>query len=655
MAGSVKWNLAEWLIVALILFSVLVEKILHRLEHWIQHKHPPLQAVLRNVYRELMILGIVSFGFIMYIFLANPPSDIKMTFEVAHVFIFLFAVFHTVVVSFSVFISLRLSSYWKRLERMDLAEYVQHKTDYEALHAVRSRHRSFWWRRFVWWLPDPRRARRHTKLHEILAFHETRFQFIDWRALPPDFRFAKFLRRIKSSIFLQLVEIHWTHFTIFVITILLDIARSALNLHPSTGPAFLMLGSVFNAIFVTALAIKIRRVYWKMTKNAATYCDPNSTGNTPANPAHPNENDELDGVEECVPKRINFDDTVDTASASGLPGSKKKKSVGFAEEPERAETNGIPEDNVTEDRIESNAQSSLRNNKLRRRVPQATQSSSDLEDDALGKAPSVPVESNGAGGSVESIQTAIAQRSSLQKLSTFRRVLKLDAMQRLQSNDSDKQEEDDEPKKQVTNYPWWVLKVAPRLGRVASPAEKLFWFGSHTFYMWCVAWVLFFSNINTAATIAKIAFLLKERNSKYPGTTKSSAHFIMETVMRAAAASGASKPAKNSSQNESMLLLLIALLVAVLVLLYVLLHIAGIMKKYIFVMNNANLLPESITVDSIETVRLKNILPSDTTRQEDTSAGYRSEEDEQDFSQMRRNMSRFIRSNEIGPIDAGDV
>lgn len=126
MAGVVYRDMAEWLIVDLILFSLAGEVLLHKLEHWIAFRHAHLQSVLRNLYRELMILGMVSFCFILYIFIADPSGNIKMTFEVAHVFIFLFALFHTfVVMCTAFFMSLRLSARWKRLERMELVKYVR--------------------------------------------------------------------------------------------------------------------------------------------------------------------------------------------------------------------------------------------------------------------------------------------------------------------------------------------------------------------------------------------------------------------------------------------------------------------------------------------------------------------------------------------------
>jgi len=76
MAGQVIRYLAEWLIIAFILFALFFETILHKLEHWVVEHHKHLQAVLRNLYREIMILGVISFGFIMFIFVKDPSDNV---------------------------------------------------------------------------------------------------------------------------------------------------------------------------------------------------------------------------------------------------------------------------------------------------------------------------------------------------------------------------------------------------------------------------------------------------------------------------------------------------------------------------------------------------------------------------------------------------
>jgi len=55
------------------------------------------------------------------------------------------------------------------------------------------------------------------------------------------------------------------------------------------------------------------------------------------------------------------------------------------------------------------------------------------------------------------------------------------------------------------SYPPWVLWVAPRLGRVASPSEKLFWFGSHRWCLWLLQTNLFAAALLAAIMVAAYA------------------------------------------------------------------------------------------------------------------------------------------------------
>lgn len=172
--GHVIRDLAEWLIVALVLFALIFELALHKLEHWVLTRHPHIQPILRNLYRELMILGFVSFCFILYIFTGERSEDTKLTFEVAHVFLLLFALLNTFIVSIAVGISLMLSRRWKRLERMDLVKYLEVKEKYRKLTARRTRRKNIFWRYFGWWILAPSKLIKWRKLHEIMTFHDIR-------------------------------------------------------------------------------------------------------------------------------------------------------------------------------------------------------------------------------------------------------------------------------------------------------------------------------------------------------------------------------------------------------------------------------------------------------------------------------------------------
>lgn len=116
------------------------------------------------------------------------------------------------------------------------------------------------------------------------------------------------------------------------------------------------------------------------------------------------------------------------------------------------------------------------------------------------------------------------------------------------------------------SYPALVTRLIPRLGRVASPVEKLFWFGSHKFFLWCVEFVLFFSTVLLAASAARLSLSLVTKD-------------VISGVQTASLVlSGAN-------------------------LAFVLLRIAVIIKRYIFILHNAGLIPEVVALETILAVQ----------------------------------------------------
>lgn len=294
--GKVSTTLSEWLLVALILFSLVIEALLHRLEHWIKHKHNHLASVVRVVYRELMVLGLVTIVFITYESINRPSGTIVLSFEFAHVFIFLFAIFYAFIVLCSMFTSLRLSSRWKKMERMDVVDYLNAKNQYTTYqNQIESSPGILG--RMLWWFPNIGKLFRYRKLHEIIAFHDIRFQFVYYRNLPEHFRFSSFLRKIKSITFIHLVESHWSHYVIFLCILLADLTRRYIKHGPalmdtSRAPGdssgkddygknvsefntlesiFIIIAAALLVLFGQILSIKIRRIYWELTKNPRLY------------------------------------------------------------------------------------------------------------------------------------------------------------------------------------------------------------------------------------------------------------------------------------------------------------------------------------------------------------------------------------------------
>lgn len=706
--GAVQRVLAEWLIVALVLFALLVEFVLHKIEHWIAHRQPQLQTVLRNLYRELMILGMVSFGFLLFLFIAEPPKDIVFTFEVAHIFIFLFAVFHTITVLVSIVISLRLSNRWKGLEGQELKVYLAKKDAYRKLNELKETHASVWWRWVGWWFPNPGRALRYWKLHEVMAFHDTRFQFIYYRNLDPAFNFASFLRKTKSATFIELVEIHWTQFLFMLIFVLLDIGRMTLGgQSPIFEPIFLMGNSVFNMLLVALLGSKIRRVYWKMTKNPALYYNSVNLQEI--------EEERLIAKEEALIDR----ERGGGSSRTSLDAPQKPRvRVGGlqSQQPLYAGMTGAGSAHGAPPVLDTEAIRSRHSLEVRKGAPSALdtetiRSRHSVEirkgEDAVvpgrppaprpsaakpglyipGDAVALDIPAAGVPRSsddtmrlalpTDELKDRTARSKSIrvrgQSVVPSPLVEDMDKMERVMSARSERRAEavrrinkrnrptasiaknarDQEAAQNASperNYPRWVLWFVPRLGRVASPPEKLFWFGSHRFYFWCVEWVLFFATINLSATLAILGFALKDAKGKGKDKAAKSGAAVAKFVVRAAADTAKAKADGKTAPKQDLLLLSIALIVAIVALVYILTRIAGIMKKYIFVLNNANLLPESMTIQAIQNIGLKRLLNRDLYGDSaETSYNQALESDAEEDSSfraksadMRRGISSFL-------------
>lgn len=304
-AGQVSTTLSEWLLVVLIVFSLLFEFFLHRLEQWVHSRHHHLFSVVRVLYRELMVLGLVSFSFIVYELIAKPSGNVVLSFEFAHIFIFLLAIFYTFVVLSTMFISLRLSARWKKMERMDLVHYLSLKDKYMQLRSVALRRHDTLWH-LIWWFPNVKQLLTYIHMHDIMAFHDIRFQFIYYRNLPEDFRFSSFLRKIKAITFIDLVESHWSLYCIFLVIVLCDIFRrivisgesitvrqivfrattlSTNSIFRAEAPEtekeklefdttesiFIICAAAILGLFTQILALKVRRVYWRLTKHPRMY------------------------------------------------------------------------------------------------------------------------------------------------------------------------------------------------------------------------------------------------------------------------------------------------------------------------------------------------------------------------------------------------
>jgi len=272
-AASPDSDISELLGIFLVIFNMLVGAALSTLERRLISRHAHLRVVLRNLYRELLILGLVSFLFVLYATIFEPTQEVFVSFEFAHLLIFVLAIFYTAVVFVTAATSLSMSRHWKAIEAMDLLKYLMYKSKFAELKAMRTRHRGLVWRWLLWWRGDVRQLKRYHEAHTVLNFHDIRFQFLYYRDLPAEFNFSAYLRKIKSSTFIELVEPHWTIWTVILTLLVVDLLRRKYRPSATLDRAVLIGSSLFLWILSEFLRLKISRVHWALFKHPATYYD----------------------------------------------------------------------------------------------------------------------------------------------------------------------------------------------------------------------------------------------------------------------------------------------------------------------------------------------------------------------------------------------
>lgn len=451
-----------------------------------------------------------------------------------------------------------------------------------------------------------------------------------------DFKFSKFLRKIKFATFIELVEIHAVNWVILLALILLDILRIGIGSHQDFEPYFLMAHSVFNILLVSILARKIKKIYWQMTKNPATYYDT-------IDPIAFKTELAIAEEEARIQNRIPKDQKSPLQEKNGVRYSARKGAV------------------VEEGDINSNLKH-MGTTAINLLDTAKKDLATGNEKVSLDMATAIPVKDlDHRAAPVHGYEYTDEDLAKFKHMSTQRRELRIEALRRLREkkarNPALGEHAEDLQEAQASspskNYPRWVVKIFPRLGRVPSATEKLFWFGSHRLFLFAIEFVLFYGNINLSTGIAKLSFLLKKTSDFYAYQNKkggtsavvnaAARFFLSEYTVRAPARSGSSKP---ELPKDNLVLLCIALGMGVLALVFVLVRIAGIMKKYIFILNNANLLPEDIMVETIEHVNFKDMVAAET---EDAALlGYDSDSasDTDDtgtnYRALRKNMSAFL-------------
>ena len=161
----------------LIMFTIVLEYIVHRTEHFIHHKLPVHYAEIFNkVVKELMILGIISFSiFVGEQAFALASKDYYLALEFAHVTIFFAALVFVVQATFLLALMNGIVSKWDRLAARSLESIIAEGNEVNGGRKATHNERA--------------------SLREAMEFHIMKHQFIKTHGLAPTFDFVAYLEK----------------------------------------------------------------------------------------------------------------------------------------------------------------------------------------------------------------------------------------------------------------------------------------------------------------------------------------------------------------------------------------------------------------------------------------------------------------------------
>ena len=89
--ANVDWTKLSICMIALIVFTIAFELMVHEIEHAVK-PHKYYKEMVEKLFKELMILGFVSFSLLLAVELGtDPTTEWFVTLEVAHLWIFFVA------------------------------------------------------------------------------------------------------------------------------------------------------------------------------------------------------------------------------------------------------------------------------------------------------------------------------------------------------------------------------------------------------------------------------------------------------------------------------------------------------------------------------------------------------------------------------------
>jgi len=204
------------MVVAVIFVTVFIEVITHKVDHIAEHT-PYIFQIVQRVYKELMLLGIISFGLFLLESNICFPADILHDLHTVHILIFYMSLAYIVEAMFILYVAGLVARRWARIEQITLVQYAALKLQRAAMEQT-LRERSSLQVLFSWSL-----LWKLYSIREKATYQDARLQFISCNRLPHNFAFNIYLKRCIRQVFVDLLHIHWGIWLFVCMIIQLDL------------------------------------------------------------------------------------------------------------------------------------------------------------------------------------------------------------------------------------------------------------------------------------------------------------------------------------------------------------------------------------------------------------------------------------------------
>ena len=163
----------ELMVCAVIMITVVFEVFTHWLDN-ASANVPHIYQIVQRVYKELMLLGIISFG--LFFFESNfcLPPEITHELHVIHILIFYIAISYIAEALFTLAVANIVASRWHTMEKISLVHYAGLKLHLAAINE-RLKGRNVVWRSFSWYLLYKQHSIRASAAYQV-SQHQRRRQ-----------------------------------------------------------------------------------------------------------------------------------------------------------------------------------------------------------------------------------------------------------------------------------------------------------------------------------------------------------------------------------------------------------------------------------------------------------------------------------------------